>query len=228
MKRLNISNILIVITLSVILFSETVFSQTNTNNNTFQKYYSVNLNGGTTLFWGDLRQYDYYPVMNNKNEWRVGYGMIINWQISPVFGLRGQLLNGKLSGANRELDKYFTADILTGNINTSIDFSNLFFKYNPNRFFSVYGILGVGLSNWRTEMKDLQNDNIIASNGTGNGRKVKRSDSCGKRSQISRINVLKTGTLPTQNGSPKTTAGNRFNSKICSVNRRNTRNIYLY
>ena len=108
--------------------------------------------------------------MNNKNEWRIGYGLILNWQISPVFGIREQLLNGKLSGTNREVNKYFVANILSGNISSSVNFSNLFFKYKPDRFFSVYGIAGIGLSNWRTEMKDLQSDKVLASNGTGNGR----------------------------------------------------------
>lgn len=170
MKKLNNFYLLFIIFLLAFLFPTISFAQTNDNNNTFKKHYSINLNGGPTLFWGDLRQYDYYPVINNKNEWNISYGLILNWQISPVFGLRGQLLNGKLSGSNRDINNYFKADILSGNISTSINFSNLFFKYKAKRFFSVYGIAGIGLSNWKTEMKDLQNNNLIASNGTGNGR----------------------------------------------------------
>jgi len=66
MKNFNISYFVFVIILSVFLIPTTTFSQTNTNNKTFQKYCSINLNGGPTLFWGDLRHYDYYPVSEQQ------------------------------------------------------------------------------------------------------------------------------------------------------------------
>ena len=172
---MKIHNQFLIVSAVLILFfffPKLSFSQ-NTNstnkNDLFKRYWSVNLNAGANLFWGDLRQYDFYPITNNENEWQIGYGLILNWQISPVFGLRGQLLNGKLSGTNREINRYFTADIFESNINGTVNFSNLFFHYKPRRLFSVYGMIGVGLVNWCTKMKVLGTNEVVAEDGYGNG-----------------------------------------------------------
>ncbi len=172
MKVYNQLKIIFIFLLFFALFPTFSFCQTTIKNNSFKKYWSVNLNAGANLFWGDLRQYDYYPVTNYENEWQLGYGIILNWQISPVFGLRGQLLNGKLSGTRRQINRYFTADIFEYNLNTTVNFSNLFFHYKPKRLFTVYGTVGVGLSNWKTEMKILGSNITVAENGNGEGKGI--------------------------------------------------------
>jgi len=58
---------------------------------------------GQTLFTGTLNVYDYYPVMKYNNMWKLGYGLVLTRQFSPVFGVRGQLLNGELSGTKEQL-----------------------------------------------------------------------------------------------------------------------------
>ena len=170
MKDYNQLKLIFIFSLLFALFPMFSFCQTTIKNNSFKKYWSVNLNAGANLFWGDLRQYDYYPVTNYENEWQLGYGIILNWQISPVFGLRGQLLNGKLSGTRRQINRYFEADIFEYNLNTTVNFSNLFFHYKPKRIFTVYGTLGIGLTNWCTKMKDLGTNEVVAENGCGSSR----------------------------------------------------------
>ena len=167
MKTYNRFLIVFAVLILFFLFPKLSFSQ-NTNN-LFKRYWSVNLNTGANLFWGDLRQNDYFPVSENENEWQIGYGLIVNWQISPVFGVRGQLLNGKLSGTKRKINRYFTADIFESNINVTANFSNLFFQYKQERLFSVYGMIGVGLANWCTKKKVLGTNEVVAENGCGNG-----------------------------------------------------------
>ena len=154
------------------LFPKLSFSQnTNNSNETthFRGYWSINLNAGANLFWGDLRQNTFMPVFKNENELKIGYGLILNRQISPVFGIRGQVMNGQLSGTKRSINRYFIADILESNFNATINFSNLFFQYKPERLFSLYGIVGVGLTYWCTKVKTLGTNKIISESGCGSG-----------------------------------------------------------
>ncbi len=158
--------------LYVFIFPNQSFSQNSnaSNENTqFRGYWSVNLNGGTTLFWGDLRQNALIPVFKNENEVKIGYGLIINRQISPIFGVRGQIMNGQLSGTKRSYNRYFIADIFETNINATVNLSNLFFQYKPQRLFSVYGMLGIGLTNWCTKVKVLGTHELVSENGCDNG-----------------------------------------------------------
>ena len=154
------------------LFPKLSFSQNTNNSNEkthFRGYWSINLNAGANLFWGDLRQNTFIPVFKNENELKIGYGLILNRQISPVFGIRGQVMNGQLSGTKRSINRYFIADILESNFNATINFSNLFFQYKPERLFSLYGIVGVGLTYWCTKVKTLGTNKIISENGCGSG-----------------------------------------------------------
>ncbi|MBI9037220.1 MAG: hypothetical protein JEY97_03735 [Bacteroidales bacterium] len=154
------------------LFPKLTISQTTNNaeeNNLFKRYWSIDLNAGANLFWGDLRQNSFVPITKNENEWQLGYGLIVNRQISPVFGLRVQLLNGKLSGTKRKINRYFTADIFEYNLNTTVNFSNLFFHYKPERLLKVYGTIGVGFTNWRTKVMVLGTNKVISEDGFGNG-----------------------------------------------------------
>jgi len=68
--------------------------------------WQININGGTSLFFGDMKQYRFWPVTNNENEWRLGAGLMVSRQFSPVFGLRGQGLFGQLSGTRRSANKF--------------------------------------------------------------------------------------------------------------------------
>lgn len=168
----TLSVFLILLLASPILSSaQTKKSDTPFKSNNFEKYWSVNANIGANLFYGDLNVYRWYPVIENNNMWKLGYGLTLNRQFSPIFGLRAQLLNGKLSGTKRQYDdgspcnEYFDANLFELNFNATINFSNLLFKYNPERKFSVYGFLGIGIANWETEKKDLITDALIARNG---------------------------------------------------------------
>jgi len=163
--------LMLLLTTPNLLTAQTQKSTSPVKTNNFEKYWSINTNIGANLFYGDLNVYRWYPVTNNKNMWKLGYGITVNRQFTPVFGLRGQLLNGKLSGTKRQYDngspcnQYFDANIFEYNINATINFSNLIFKYKPERKFSVYGFLGIGMANWETEKKDLYTDAVIARNG---------------------------------------------------------------
>ncbi|MFZ4412058.1 MAG: OmpA family protein [Bacteroidales bacterium] len=131
----------------------------------FLDNWSVNLNGGASLFWGDLKQYKIFPVTNFENEWNVAYGLVLTKKLNSIFELRGQFIKGNLTGTRRPLGVYFDAQFNSYNINATLNFGNLFYGDNPCRKLNIYGIAGIGLFDFRAVKKTLGSNTYITSRG---------------------------------------------------------------
>ncbi len=134
--------------------------------------WQININGGTSLFFGDMKQYRFWPVTNNENEWRLGAGLMVSRQFSPVFGLRGQGLFGQLSGTRRSANKFFENDYLEFNLNGTLNINNLFGQKRDDRFMNIYLTGGIGIINYNTTVYALDTKKQIASVGNGNGKGI--------------------------------------------------------
>lgn len=157
----------------LLLSSPRVVSQTNGDlGKGFFNNWSISLSGGPNIFFGDLKENKVLPATSPINEIRYAGTFSLNRQLSHVFMLRGQFLFGQLAGEKLNYkdgspcNQYFESDIFDINLNTTINFSNLFGRYNPNRFFFVYGTVGVGAADWITKKKDITTHDIIATDGS--------------------------------------------------------------
>ncbi|MEI8004862.1 MAG: SPOR domain-containing protein [Bacteroidota bacterium] len=157
----------------LLFFSPKVTAQTNGDlGKGFFNNWSVSLSGGPNIFFGDIKEYKVLPALTPINELRYAGTFSINRQLSHVFMLRGQFFFGQLAGEKllykdgSPCNEYFQSDIFEINLNTTINFSNLFGKYNPKRFFFVYGTIGAGAADWITKKKDITTNNIIATDGS--------------------------------------------------------------
>lgn len=142
------------------------YTFTNTKN-VFGQYYSnyetknilhnisFNLNGGIALPFTDIGS----NLTPYKKDWQIAYGGITRKQISPVFGIGGQLLMGKLRGTNLNSDLYFKSKFTELNLHAILNLSNIFVKYKENRSLNIYSTLGIGIINWSSVLYDL-NTNI--------------------------------------------------------------------
>ncbi len=148
-------------------------SSQNAAGKNFLDNWSLNLNGGASLFWGDLKQYKIYPVTNNENEWNVAYGFVLTKKISSIFEVRGQFIKGNLTGTRRPSGVYFDAQFNSYNINATLNFSNLFYGNNPCRKLNIYGIAGLGLFDFRAVKKTLGSNAYITSRGYSSNGTVK-------------------------------------------------------
>jgi hypothetical protein len=146
------------------------YSQSFSPNSGFVPYWQVQLNTGTSLFFGDVKQYQWWPVINNENEWRGGVSVLGNKQISPVFGVRGQFVYGKLAGTRRVWSKHFINNYLEFNLNTTININNLFSPYRRDRLVNTYIIFGLGLLNYNTYVYQLGSNKLIQTVGGGAGK----------------------------------------------------------
>jgi hypothetical protein len=129
----------------------------------------ITFGGGTALFFGDVKQYTFYPVFNYKSEWRFNTNLLIERQISPVFSLRGQGVYAHYTGTRREWNRNLIAKNIEFNLNTAIDLNNLFGRDRKDRFFTTSVILGVGLANFNSTLYELNSGNVVATGGFGSG-----------------------------------------------------------
>jgi OmpA-OmpF porin, OOP family len=133
--------------------------------------WSVGVNGGVLLFYGDIRQYDFYPVTEYNSEWRFGGGLTVNRSFNSFFSLQGQLLFGQLSGSRAirragrtftstwPADVYFETNIFEYGVNAVINLSNLTLSQRSKpRKLSVYALAGLGLVTFDSEVKSLQTE----------------------------------------------------------------------
>jgi hypothetical protein len=132
----------------------------------FFSNWSIGVSGGPNIFFGDLKVNSFWPVSTNNNEWRYAGTFSLTRQISYVFAIRAQVMYGGISGTKRTYNSgapcnlYFDGTLMEYNLNTTINFSNLFSTYKSDRKFFVYGTVGIGYSSWDTKRKNLITDEI--------------------------------------------------------------------
>lgn len=153
----------------VTLFPGSGYGQSFIRNSEFRPHMNMGISAGTSLFFGDIKQYQYWPVSNYENEWRFAGGLHLGYQISPVFGVNGQGLYGKLAGTRRPSNKYFESSYIELNLHTTISIRNIITRYQSGQFWDAYIIFGVGLTNYNTELMELSSKKVIRKVGFGNG-----------------------------------------------------------
>jgi len=163
----------LVLILVFLTFHSSVLAQTQgVLGKRFFSNWSVTASGGPNIFFGDLKVHRFFPANTNMNEWRYAGSFSLNRQLSHVFALRAQVLYGEIAGTKRNYKSgdpanlYFEGNIFEYNLNATINFTNLFFRYKPERKFFIYGTVGAGLSNWITKKKDLTTHATIGGSGS--------------------------------------------------------------
>ncbi|HQH19089.1 MAG TPA: DUF6089 family protein [Bacteroidales bacterium] len=176
------------LTVCLLMLAFTVYTFGQENKTEKEKYntWSVSLSGGSMLFYGDLRQFeifpvtkqsseDWYGITNGLSEYGGGIGITLNKQFSPVFSVQGMLEKGTLAGFKAKSNAHFNTDFFSYGINVRINFIPLF---NPNAKspkFSIYGITGLGLCNFKTMQTKISNGELIHSYGYGDHGQEKRN-----------------------------------------------------
>ncbi len=137
-----------------------------------KSYWEVNFNGGPSIFFGDIKQYTIVPVSNYENEWRFAGGLQFGRQLSYIFGVRGQALYGQVAGTRREWNRYFQSDYIETNLNLTVNINNIFGQKRSDRFFNVYLITGIGLTQYNSTVYQLGTNKVLAKVGQGHGKGI--------------------------------------------------------
>ncbi len=125
-------------------------------NHNFSPYWFVSGNVGTSNLWGDIQDHNF--IKKSESEYRISTGLMFGRQLSPIFGLR---LNGQYGRLHSIKEANMTVsdawNVYEGNVNATVSLLNII-KNNPDRKFDIYGVAGLGLTNWNGDTyysKDL-------------------------------------------------------------------------
>ncbi|MDD5569920.1 MAG: outer membrane beta-barrel protein [Bacteroidales bacterium] len=163
--------VFLLITVCILLEFTNVFSQ-NLGRVRFKNFINqdwyINVNYGSLLFCGDIKQYDFYPV-EQERKW--GYGVIFGKSFNQTFSLQGQIISGELSGINRNKNQQFDAEILEYSLNAVIDFTDMFCFLlfnkidNSPKKVKLYSYVGLGYLDFRSIQKTYQEEKFVAAQG---------------------------------------------------------------
>lgn len=113
--------------------------------------WSLSLNGGATLTWGDMSDDVTNPFSKYfTNQQGYAIGIIGTRHINSIFDINLQAETGKLQGSRYNwggnvISKYrFVGNFSEFNLNLNVDLINLLFKNKDDRFFNLYLKGGVG------------------------------------------------------------------------------------
>jgi len=138
--------------------------------------WSLDINGGSTQYWGYLNSRNFATTL--KHTPTFGYGIVLTRQFSPIWSIRGQFLMGQLKGRkelfsdNDFANLNYYSDFYEGNITIKMSFTDLFKGYKPDRSFTVYGLAGLGLSNFQGETYNYLTGIVVNKFGYGSGKGI--------------------------------------------------------
>ena len=122
--------------------------------------WSITGYGGITKFFGDIKTYDFKRGDNEKLTG--GWGLSINKQLSPLFGVQITGFNGQLQGSkngvisslsNNVYNVYFNSpSFVQVTVDGTVNLNRLLFGYNKLRRWKVDAHLGAGIIYYHTDL----------------------------------------------------------------------------
>lgn len=141
--------------------------------------WSIQLNFGFSQFHGNLADQGFFGKLGGESPF--AYSLIVSRKFTPLFTLRGQLLNTNIvSSGPDEFNRYgsdtanaidlnFDADLFELNLNGKFDLSYAFWGSRRNRKLSWYGTAGLGFANWRTTLFETSTGQELTGTGQAGG-----------------------------------------------------------
>lgn len=113
----------------------------------------VTADGGVSVFFGDVKRYDYVPDVQSPSELKPMFSGSVGKELSKVFGIRSQFLYGGLSGHKKSADYNFKSFLLGAHVMADI---NLVYLMTNTRFgnsrLNVLASVGGGYMQWNTTL----------------------------------------------------------------------------
>ena len=148
------------------LLSAPIFGQGSFPNASYEdpirlNTWSISVQGGPTQFFGDLREYDFYPVgitnHDSVNERGTYFGgLTVNKQLSHLFGVQLDGSYGTLRGMKRRIyNAYFRADYVNTNLTGSVNIKSLLLGPTKFKHWKVDAYTGIGVTFFRSTAYEL-------------------------------------------------------------------------
>lgn len=113
----------------------------------------VSADGGVSIFFGDVKRYDYVPDFESPSEIQPMFSFNVGKGISPVVSVKGQFLYGNISGHKQSAKYNFKGTTYGGHLMADFNLIYLFTKqrYGNSRFNVNLGI-GLGYLLWDSKL----------------------------------------------------------------------------
>jgi OmpA-OmpF porin, OOP family len=150
--KTNKIKIALIVASIVILNVVSVSTQAQDKSNTGLKksYFYLQPNIGISQYFGDLNKKDYW----NQHP-KFAFGAVLGYQLSPVFGLRGQFVKADLYSVRSDQNKKLSSKLWDGALHLTININEIFEKYNDKRFINFYLFTGAGISSYKSKLEDI-------------------------------------------------------------------------
>ncbi len=165
--------LLLFISSPLFLFSQ---GQGQDKSQAFDPHWYISLNGGISQFWGEVSGQGFFERIPND---KFMGGAAVGYQLSPVFGLRGNFQYGSIYSEKASLVQVpgsgwtqlemEASPMIDYSIQGTLSLINLFSTYKSERIFDLYMIAGVGLSMWESELINQDNGSIVNSADVSEG-----------------------------------------------------------
>lgn len=166
---MNIHILIVVMALS--FFGMQTYAQTQLAKPLQYKYnkWSVSIHNGLMLSYADIKQYPIMPVASNNSEYKFGFGVDINRQLTTTIGLKAEALFGTLSGSKRDINTYFRSELNEFSLQTNISLNNLCCPKKEACRLKVYAMGGFGLVSFRSALRHISDNSFIFGYGYSAG-----------------------------------------------------------
>jgi len=133
----------------------------------------INVNGGTTLLFGDLTSQDNFTD-RVPDDLELGFGVRAGRNISPIFGLYLQSVTGRFKGSNESRNLKFNSSFTETGVGLRGSLTDLILG-KKSRFVNFYGFAGASAIFFRSEAINLSTGAIEEDYGYTNQDDRKKS-----------------------------------------------------
>ena len=154
-QALVISTFILFSLISATLQAQHDFKKTSSGSNFY-----IQPNAGISQYYGDLNEKKYW---NQHPE--LALGAVLSYQLTPIFGLRGQFLKTNLYSERADQNIVFNSNLWDGALNLTINLNEVLAKLitnnNDKAFLNFYIFSGVGISSFKSKISDMETGEIL-------------------------------------------------------------------
>ena len=153
---------MLLIVVSILIFnviSIETQAQNTSKKEVMKSFFYVQPNIGVSQYFGDLNKKDYW----NQNP-RFAFGAVAGYQLSRVFGLRGQFVKSNLYSERTDAHTKLNSNVWDGALNLTININDIFTGYNAKRFLNFYLFSGAGITSYKSKLENSTTSVVINEN----------------------------------------------------------------
>jgi outer membrane protein OmpA-like peptidoglycan-associated protein len=156
MNRFSLRLTIITFLVIVLHFCSITVVAQDQQNIPFKKHWYVQPAAGISQYFGDLNKKDFW----NQHP-RPAFSLAAGYQINPVISFRPTIMGTKVYSERTDQDLRLQSNLLDAALNITVNFNELFGKYNEKRLINIYFFGGAGVTNYKSTLDDIATDVIV-------------------------------------------------------------------